>query len=181
MRIDWDNTINEIFGDKITCLRCGRLTAQIVVGYSRSPAMAAFSPRQHECESKEECDARRLVVVCEDCAKELRLRARKVDEETMMGLILNDCRRELDECLDYLADYWQEDLDVPPEDYAKRLEDVAPDVFTEETSHRERLEDEYRVLHVWFRNHKLPVPDPGWRSEYVEEIIALGYDTKLGD
>lgn len=181
MRIDWDQTINEIFSDKIACLRCGRLSAEVVVGFSRSPAMAAFSPRHHECDRKDECDARRLVVVCEACAKELRLRARKVDEETMMGMILNDCRRELDECLDYLADYWQEDLDVPPEDTGKRLEDVAPDVFAEETNRRERLEDEYLALHGWFRAHQVPIPDPGWRSEYAEEIIALGYTTKLGN
>ncbi len=79
MRIDWDKTINEIFSDKVACLRCGRLTPEIVVGYSRSPGVAAFSPRRHECPHAEDCDARRLVVVCESCARDLRLRARKVD------------------------------------------------------------------------------------------------------
>lgn len=181
MRIDWDKTINEIFSDKVACLRCGRLSPEIVVGYSRSPGVAAFSPRRHECPHAEDCDARRLVVVCESCARDLRLRARKVDEETMMGMVLNECRRELDECLDYLADYWQEDLDIGPDEMDKRLEEIDPDVFEEENGRRAKLEDEYLTLHRWFRDHGRPIPDPGWRSEYVEEIIALGYTTRLGD
>ena len=31
-----------------------------------------------------------------------------------MNLLVNDCRKDLEDCLDYLADYWQEDLDVDP-------------------------------------------------------------------
>jgi hypothetical protein len=181
MRIDWDKAINDIFSDKIACLRCGRLTPEIVVGFSRSPGASAFSPRRHECAHKDDCDARKLVVVCDACARELRLRARRVDEETMMGMVLNECRRELDECLDYLSDYWQEDLDIGPEEMDSRLEDVDPEVFEEEKRRREKLEDEYLHLHTWFREHLRSIPDPGWRSEYVEEIIALGYTTKLGD
>ena len=180
MRINWDHTINEIFSEKIACLRWGRLSQDAVVGYSRSPSASAFSPRPHECANKDDCDARRLVVVCESCAKDLRLRARKVDEESMMGMIISECRRELDDSLDYISDYWLEDLDVAPEDMDRRLEEVNPDVFAEEGHRREKLEDEYMRLHTWFREHRRPVPDPGWRSEYVEEIIALGYTTKLG-
>jgi len=181
MRIDWDKTINEIFSDKLACLRCGKLTPEVVVGFSRSPSTAAFSPRRHECAHKDDCDARRLIVVCEACARELRLRARKVDEETMMGMVLSECRRELDDCLDYVSDYWQEDLDIPPEEIDKRLEEVAPDVFVDENERRDKLETEYLALHAWFRQHGCSIPDPGWRSEYVEEIIALGYQTRLGD
>jgi hypothetical protein len=103
-----------------------------------------------------------------------------VDEESMMGMIISECRRELDDSLDYISDYWLEDLDVAPEDMDRRLEEVNPDVFAEEGHRREKLEDEYMRLHSWFREHRRPVPDPGWRSEYVEEIIALGYTTKLG-
>ncbi len=181
MQIDWDQTVNDIFSDKIICLRCGRLTPEVVVGFSRSPAVAAFSPRPHECAHKDECDARRMVIVCEACARELRLRARKIDEETMMGMIISECRRELDDCLDYLSDYWQEDLDISPEDMDRRLEEVDPDVFEDENQRRSKLEDEYLTLHVWFRQHHRAIPDPGWRSEYVEEIIALGYATRLGE
>lgn len=181
MRIDWEHTINDIFGGKVACLRCGRLSAEVVVGYSRAPGAGAYSPRHHECPHKEECDARKLVVVCEPCARDLRLRARKVDEETMMGMVITECRRELDESLDYLADYWQEDLDVSPEEMDKRLEDVDPEVFADEDRRRMRLEDEYLTLHRWFRDHDKRIPDPGWRSEYVEEMIALGYSTSLGD
>lgn len=181
MRIDWNRTINEILGNKVACLRCGSLNSEIVVGFSRAPEAAAWSPRVHDCPRKEECDARKIVVVCEDCARQLRLRARKVDEEGMMVIIMDECRRELEDCLDYLADYWMEDLDIDPEDMDKRLEEVDPEVFREEDAVRRRLEEEYLSLHRWFREHGKRIPDPGWRSEYVEQIIGLGYTTLLGD
>jgi hypothetical protein len=99
----------------------------------------------------------------------------------MMTLLVQDCRKDLEECLDYLADYWQEDLDIPPEEIAARLEDIAPDVFEEETAWRSRLEEEYLNYHRWFREHNIRVPEPEWRAQYVEEVIGLGYHTTLGD
>lgn len=181
MQIDWDRTINDILGDKVACRRCGALNSEIVVGYSRSPAAVEWAPRCQNCTHKDDCDSRKLVVVCENCARELRLRARKVNEEGMMVLIMEECRRELEEALDYLADYWMEDLDIDPDEMDQRLEDVDPDVFAEETDNRRRLEEEYLSLHRWFRDHDKRIPDPGWRSEYVEEIVELGYSTLLGD
>ncbi len=98
-----------------------------------------------------------------------------------MVLLINDCRRDLEDCLDYLTDYWQDDLDIEPGDEDDRLEGVAPDVFAEENAWRTRLEEEYLSYHRWFRERNLRIPEPGWRSEYAEEIIALGYATLLGD
>jgi hypothetical protein len=46
---------------------------------------------------------------------------------------------------------------------------------------RHKLEDEYLSYHRWFREHEMHIPNPGWRSEYVEEIVELGYKTLLGD
>ena len=181
MQIDWDKTIDDIFADKISCLRCGSLSATLVAGYSRSPAVADYAPRTHNCKNKEECDARKLVVVCEGCARDLRLRANAVDREGMMTLLLNDCRKDLEDCLDYLADYWQEDLDIDPADAMARLEDVEPDIFKEEDEWRQKLEEEYMSYHRWFRDHTLRIPNPGWRSEYAEEIYELGYKTLLGE
>lgn len=181
MQIDWNQTINEIFADKLSCLRCGAITNEVLVGFSRSPTAAAYSPRPHECPHKDECDARRLVVVCERCARELRLRGQRVDAEGMMTIVMNECRRELEECLDYLSDYWQEDLDIDPADMDRRLEDVNPEVFAEESASRGKLEDEYLTLHRWFREHGFRIPSPGWRGEYVEELIELGYPSRLGD
>jgi hypothetical protein len=99
----------------------------------------------------------------------------------MMTLLINDCRRDIEECLDYLADYWQEDLDADHVDADQRLEDVDPEVFEEEKTWRRRLEEEYLSYHRWFRERGLRIPNAGWRSEYVEEITALGYTTLLGD
>jgi hypothetical protein len=74
-----------------------------------------------------------------------------------------------------------EDLDIDPDDMDKRLEEIAPDIFADEDAARRRLEEEYLSLHRWFREHSRHIPDPGWRSEYTEEIIELGYTTLLGD
>jgi hypothetical protein len=157
------------------------LSQTLVAGYTRSPAAAEYSPRTHNCKNKEECDARRLVVVCENCARELRLRANPVDQEGMMSLLVNDCRKDLEDCLDYLADYWQEDLDVDPSEMDARLEEIEPDIFAEEDAWRRKLEEEYLSYHRWYRDHNVRIPNAGWRSEYVEEIVALGYKTLLGD
>ena len=182
MQIDWSKTIDDILSHKISCLRCSCLTTSAFVGYSRSPAVAEYAPRCQDCSRKDGCDARKLVVLCENCAQELHVRTRQEDEEGMMTLLISDCRRDLEDCLDYLTDYWQEDLGIDPDDYEEsRLEGVAPDVFAEESTWRARLEEEYLSYHRWFREHDLRVPNPGWRSEYVEEIASLGYTTLLGD
>ena len=181
MQINWNKTIHEIFSEKISCLRCGTLHEEIVIGYSRAPGSADYAPRCKDCERKEECDSRKLVVLCESCARELRIRGRKVDEEGMMTALMQECRRDLDESLDYIIDYWREDLDIDPDDMEKRLEEVDPEAFAEEERWRGRLEDEYLGYHRWFRDHHCTIPNPGWRGEYVEELIEAGYTSKLGD
>ena len=181
MQIDWHKAIDDIFSDKLSCPRCGSLNSTLVAGYTRSPGVAEYAPRQHNCKNKEECDARRLVIFCENCARDLRVRANPIDQEGMMSLLINDCRKDLEDCLDYLADYWQEDLDVDPGQTTLRLEQVDPDIFAEEDSWRGKLEEEYLSYHRWYREHDRHVPNPGWRSEYVEELIGLGYSTLLGD
>lgn len=181
MQIDWDKAIEEILADKVACPRCSNFTGEMVVGYTREPWGTEYAPRCRLCTQKEDCDARKLVVLCEGCARELGLRVRRVDDETLMMMLFNDCRKDLDDSLEYLADYWQEDLEVPPEDVDKRLEEYSPDAYAEEDEGRRRLEEEYLTYHRWFRDRKIRVPDPAWRSEYVEEIIALGYATLLGE
>jgi hypothetical protein len=181
MQIDWAKTIEDIFENQATCPRCQVFTPELVAGYSRAPWAAEYAPRCQNCTHKEDCESRKLLFLCAACAQELRLRARPVDQEGMMTLLIQDCRKDLEECLDYLAEYWQEDLDVPPEEAESRLEDVAPDVFEEESAWRARLEEEYLTYHRWFREHHMRLPEPEWRSQYVEEVIGLGYTTALGD
>ena len=98
----------------------------------------------------------------------------------MQGL-LDECRRNLEETLDYLADYWREDLDIDPDEMDKRLEEVDPDLFEEENNWRRYLEEQYLKIHQWFRERHLPIANPGWRSEYVEDVVGHGYPTLLGD
>ena len=92
-----------------------------------------------------------------------------------------DCRRDLEESLDYLAEYWRDDIDLADEDLDRPLEEVDPDAFREENEWRHRLEEEYLMYHHEFRERHRCIPAPGWRSEYAEEIRDLGYDTLLGD
>jgi hypothetical protein len=63
----------------------------------------------------------------------------------------------------------------------KRLEDVDQDLFEEENNWRRYLEEQYLKIHAWFRERRLAMPNAGWRSEYVEDMVGLGYPTLLGD
>ena len=98
-----------------------------------------------------------------------------------MLVLIEECRRAMEESLDYLADYWREDLDIDPDEADKRLEEMEPDLFAEEDTWRHYVEERYLKVHAWLRERHIPVPDPGWRSEYVEEAIAAGFTTLLGD
>ena len=180
--LDWDKTINEILSGTMVCQACNALGDRMVVGYTRSVDAAEFAERCKECIDKSDCDARKLVVVCEACAPKYRVNGELMDEAGLMTVRMDECRRNLEESADYLATYWKEDLETDDyEDLQKRLEEVDPELFKEEDSWRIKLEEEYLQLHRWFREAGAPIPDPGWRSQYVEEIIGLGYTTLLGD
>lgn len=181
MQIDWQRAINEILANRIPCPRCSSLSEEALIGYLRTPEAAEWAPLCEGCTKREGCEARKLVVLCPDCARQVRLRGRPVNEEGLMVALLEECRRQLDETVDYLADFWREDLDIEPEEMDQRLEEVDPELFEEENAWRSYLEEQYLKLHRWFRQRHKPVPNPGWRGEYVEEVIALGYKTLLGD
>ncbi len=181
MQIDWQRAINDILSKKLSCPRCGTLTDDVLIGYLRMPEASDWAPLCEGCTKRENCDTRKFVVLCEDCATAVRLRGRRVDEDGYMHALLEECRRNLEETLDYLGDYWREDLDIDPEEMDKRLEEVDPDLFEEEDNWRRYLEEQYLKIHEWFRKRHLAITSPGWRSEYVEGIFALGYSTLLGE
>lgn len=181
MQLDWDKTINDILAAKMSCQACNAMGDSMVVGYTRSSEAAEFAMRCQDCTDKTDCDARKLVIVCEDCARKYRVNGAPTDEVGMMSALMDECRHNLEDSVDYLASYWKEDVEVEYEDMAKGLHEVDPDLFREEDSWRLKLEEEYLQLHRWFREHGQPIPDPGWRSQYVEEVLLLGYSTLLGD
>lgn len=181
MQIDWQRAINDILSKKLSCPRCGTLSDDVVIGYLRTPEAAEWAPLCEGCKKRDDCDSRKFVLLCESCAMSVRLRGRHVDEEGFMAALVDECRRNLEETLDYLADYWREDLDIEPDEMDKRLEELDQDLFQEEDNWRRYLEEQYLRLHRWFRERRIAVPNPGWRSEYVEDIVALGYPTLLGD
>jgi hypothetical protein len=181
MQIDWLKAIEDIFENEMTCPRCHGSSAQLLAGYSYEAWAVECAPRCEDCPDKEDCEARKLIFLCDACSKELRVRAKLVDQNGMMSLLLEDCRDDLDGCVDYLAEEWAEELDVEPEEVALGLAVIAPDVLQDETELRERFENQYLSYHQWFRAHKVRIPDPEWRSKYVEEIIGLGHTTALGD
>ena len=181
MQIDWRKAIDEILSTEIACPRCGALVPEVMVGYSRAPSASQFAPLCQGCNPREGCDARKLVLLCEPCGRDLRLRGRKMAQDEMMIALLEECQRNLEESLDYLSEYWREDLDIDPQDMDKRLEQVDPQLFAQENDWRHHLEEQYLKFHRWFRERRLRIPNAAWRSEYVEEIIALGYETLLGD
>jgi len=179
--LDWNQAINDILSEKMTCQACSALGDEMIVGYTRSAEAAEFAQRCRDCADKTDCDARKLVVVCEPCARTYRVNGEKVDETGMMAIMLDECRHNLEESIDYLAGYWKEDADIEYDEMQKTLDEVDPELFKEEDSWRLRLEEEYLQLHRWFREHAVAIPDPGWRSNYVEEVVGLGYSTLLGD
>lgn len=181
MQIDWEETINKIFGDVLACPRCARDYEALLIGYSRKPSLNTYAPRHRNCPRGEECDARKLITLCEDCARAEGLHGSVGDALQALETYLLDCRRDLEESLDYLAEYWRDDYELSPDEVDSNLEEIDPEVFKEETLWRQRLEEEYLRYHKEFRDRKHRVPAPGWRSEYVEEIRALGYDTLLGE
>jgi len=93
MQIDWDKTIEEILAEKAACPRCGGFTEELLAGYTREPWGADYAPRCQFCTRKDDCDARKLVVLCGKCAGELQLRARAVDQQALMTMLINDCRK----------------------------------------------------------------------------------------
>jgi hypothetical protein len=181
MQIDWQRAVNDILAKKLSCPRCAALCDEVMVGYLNTPEAIAWAPMCEDCRKREGCESRKFVLLCEKCASETRLRGHRVDEEGFMVAYLDECRRNLEETLDYLADYWREDLDIDPEEMDKRLEDVDSKAFEEEDRWRRAVEERYLKIHSWFRERHLAVPNPGWRSEYVEDMIAQGYPTLLGD
>jgi len=181
MQIDWEETINKILHDVLTCPRCTKPQDALIVGYSRKPSLNAFAPRHRNCPRGEECDARKLITLCEGCARIEGLPGQPMDAVQALETYMLDCRRDLEESLDYLAEYWRDDYELTADELDSNLEEVDPEVFKEETAWRQRLEEEYLRYHREFRERHRRIPSPGWRSEYVEEIRALGYDTLLGD
>jgi hypothetical protein len=181
MQIDWQRAINDILASKLTCPRCGALADEAMIGYLRTPEAAQWAPLCQGCSKRDNCDARKFVILCPACAAETRLRAHPVNEQSYMLALLEECRRTLDESLDYIVEYWREDLDIDPEEIDKRLEEVEPDLFEEEDSWRRYVEEQYLKVHSWLREHHIPIPDAGWRSEYVEGVVGASYNTLLGD
>lgn len=181
MKIDWEQTINQMFADRLSCPRCGQEAEQLVVGYSRKPVLNKFAPRHQHCPRGEDCDARKLITLCERCSREELLHGTLVDASMALETYMLDCRRDLEESLDYISDYWREEFELAADDLEKTLEEIDPEAFREETAWRQRLEEEYLLYHREFRSRKSRIPAAGWRSEYAEELLALGYDTLLGD
>ncbi len=181
MQVDWDKTINDILAEKMSCQGCDSLGETMIVGYTRNPEAAVFASRCKDCIDKTDCDARKLVVVCEDCARRYRVNGEQMDQAGMMTVLIEECRTNLEESIDYLSTYWKEEGEVEYEDMDKRLDEIDPELFREEDAWRRRLEEEYLQLHRWFRENGVPIPNPGWRSQYAEDVIGLGYSTLLGD
>ncbi len=181
MQINWEDAINSIFAQRLTCLRCSQDQESLIAGYSRRPQLNPYAPRHRECPRGTECDARKLIVLCTECARAERLRGTAVDPVQMLETYMLDCRRDLEESLDYLAEYWRDDFDLDEDDVDRTLEEVHPEAFREEITWRNRLEEEYQRYHDECRSRGQRIPNPGWRAEYVEEIIALGYTTRLGE
>ncbi len=181
MDFNWDEALEQILGRRLVCPRCQRDQEVLVVGYASRPSLTPFAARHLDCQRGDSCDARKLITLCEDCARPERFRGESQDASQVLASYMLDCRRELDEALGYLSEYWRDDPDLDDDELDGRPEDVDPDAFAEESAFRKQLEEEYLRYHRQFREQGLRIPEPGWRADYVDEIRTLGYETLLGD
>jgi hypothetical protein len=181
MNFNWEDALEEIFGGSLVCPRCEQTHPELIAGFSRKPALARYAARHGKCAHGDDCDARKLITLCAECARLEHLRGEPQDGGQLLETYLLDCRTDLDESANYLAEYWREDPDLTDEELDGTLEEVNPELFAEEQTLRAHLEQEYLGYHRELRARRRRIPDPGWRSGYVEDIRELGYDTALGD
>lgn len=181
VNFNWDDALDQIFNRHLVCPRCRGEQTELIVGYARKPSLAGYAPRHSDCADGAQCEARKLITLCADCARLEHFRGESQRPGRVLASYMLDCRHDLDDSLSYLAEYWRDDPDFEDEDLDARFEDVSPDAFDEESALRQQLEEEYLRYHREFRERQRPIPHPGWRSTYVEEIVELGYETLLGD
>jgi hypothetical protein len=181
MNFDWEEALGEIFGGDLVCRRCGLDQTELVAGYSRTPALSKYAARHGSCAEGDQCDARKLVALCASCARIERLRGVAQTGAQLLETYLLDCRVDLDEAVQFLAEYWRDDPDLTDEQLDGTFEQANPELFAHETELRRQLELEYLGYHQELRARLQRIPDPGWRSSYVEDVRDLGYDTALGD
>src|SRR5688572_27664799 len=180
MDFNWEEALGEIFESHLTCPRCSEVRETLVVGYSRKPSLNRYAPRHRDCAAGDDCDARKLITLCTECARLERLRGEPQVAAQVLETYLLDCRRDLDSSLDYVAEDWRDDYELGDEHLDERLEEMHPGIFEEERERRRRLEEEYLTYHREFRARERRTPNPGWRGQYVEEVVNLGYETLLG-
>lgn len=181
MNFNWDDALSEIFGSGLVCPRCEQGQLLLVAGYSKKPELNRYAAR-HECDAGDDCDARKLITLCVECARAERLRGEPQDGPQLLETYMLDCRNDLEESLEFLAGDWRDEPDLTDTQFdTDSLEQAIPDVFVSERQHQFRLEEEYLRYYREFRARGLRIPDPGWRSTYVEAVRELGYDTFLGD
>lgn len=113
---------------------------------------------------------------CTPCATALGAVGREVSYERIMRGLMMEMRVRLDE--------WAARLEKQTERRRGADFDPTTDLGADWESTVDRyhhLEEQYLALHRAFRRQSYAVPKPGWRSTYVERVIACGYDTRLGD
>ncbi|MGE0230085.1 MAG: hypothetical protein AB7U23_16415 [Dehalococcoidia bacterium] len=181
MNFSWEDVLNEIFGASLVCPRCSHEQPVLVAGFSRKPELNRFAARHGRCSHGDECDARKLITLCVECALLEQLRGEPHDGGQLIEIYLLDCRTELDDSANFLTEYWRDDPGLTDEQIDGTLEDANPDLFAEEERVRRQLEQEYLGYHRELRARHRRIPNPGWRSSYVEDIRELGYETALGD
>ena len=113
---------------------------------------------------------------CPSCAAALGAVGREVSYERIMRSLMLEMRVRLDEWAGHLETLMERrrGADYDP------VDDLATDWHATVDRYR-HLEEQYLALHRAFRRQGYAIPKPGWRSAYVERVIACGFRTKLGD
>ena len=92
MQINWESTINQIFSDVLTCPKCSLGFSELVVSYSRRTSLNQYAPRHRECPRGNECEARKLITLCEACANEENVTGMNANTDQLLEAYIIDCR-----------------------------------------------------------------------------------------
>jgi len=151
MHIDWRREVNDATAVKIVCEECEQEVAVAIRANGR--------------------------LLCRACAEALGQSGREVSYEKILHQVLLDMRGRLDDWAGLL----ERSCELRRQGRGNNgvlLEDRDWNRLVERYR---RLEEYYLALHRVFRRRDFPIPDPGWRSTYVERVINCGYTSKLGD
>lgn len=150
MEIDWRREVNEATAVKFICDGC-----------EGEFAVVTYVDRR---------------LLCPACAGSLGLGGRQISYEAILESLLFEMRHRLDEWATALEEFSR----LRAREIAAAPAIPSGAAWERLVQRYRQLEEYYLALHAIFRRQGHPIPEPGWRSAYVERVVNCGFASKLG-